>query len=404
MSDIPRASSLPHEKHVLVAGAGVAGPLVCYWLKKAGYLPTLIEKSPFLRQGGHAVDIRGIAVQVAKKMGIYEEICRQRTQIATTRYVDSEGKTLMEQSGEAAGFRHGEEVEIVRGDLIAIIMSTIEDVPRYFQQSITAIRNHDDCVEVDFNDGKKGRFGLLIGCDGLHSSVRKRVFTENEVQLNNLGFYISVFNHPNYLQLRQSEIIFKRYHKLVHVSSDKDADRARTGFLFRSKKTLTDKRNMAAQKQFLREHFQHAGWETDTLLEYMDKATELYFDSISQIKMPYWTKGRVALVGDAGYCASPLSGQGTSLALVGAYILAGELKAAAGNHAIAFERYNSLMRPFVEANQDFGAFISQTYLVDDAETDSKQVDENRMIMEKLQAASGAMCLPEYEDMCRALTS
>lgn len=392
-----RLTSKEKIKNILVVGAGITGPIVCYWLKHAGFSPTLIEKSASLRQGGHAIDIRGIAVPIIKKMGIYDELCKKRTQIETCHYVDRNGKTLFEEQGEAAGFRQGEEVEIVRGDLIEILMQTIKDIPVHFQQSLEAVEQKDEYVNLRFKDGQVMQYDLLIGCDGLHSSTRSMVFSENEFQLKNLGCYISVFSLPNYLHLNHSEILFESNQKLAHISSDKDADRAHAGFMFRSDRVLKDIRNLEEQKTFLREHFEHMGWETDTLMEYMDTSDDLYFDSITQVKMPAWTKGRVALVGDAGYCASPLSGQGTSLALVGAYLLAGELKAAKGDYSLAFERYNDLLRPFVEANQDFGAWVSENYLVADGESKQSEEERNQAIMDKMQRAVNAITVPEYKD-------
>ena len=388
-----RITSNSNIKNILVVGAGIAGPIVCYWLKKSGFTPSLIEKSDALRKGGHAVDIRGIAIDIVKKMGIYDEIAQHRTQLQVCRYVDSEGKTFFEEQGEAAGFREGDELEIVRGDLIHILMKTIEDVPVHFQESIAAINQDEQGVEVVFKTGQTKTFDLVIGCDGLHSSTRSMIFSEDEYQLKHLECYISVFSLPNYLQLHHSEILYENEKQLVHVSSDKDAQTAHAGFMFRSSRLLEDERNIKAQKQFLKEHFSHSGWETDRLLEFMDNADDLYFDSISQIKMPLWSKGRVVLVGDAGYCASPLSGQGTSLALVGAYLLAGELKAARGNYHLAFQRYNSLMRPYVEANQSFGEWVSQNVFKVDRSDNEEQ--RNQVIMEKMKQASNAMSLPEY---------
>lgn len=382
-------------KNILVVGAGIAGPIVCYWLKQAGFFPTLIEKSSALRQGGHAIDIRGIAIQIVKAMGIYEKICNQRTQIETSRFVDTDGNVRLEEQGEIAGIRQGEEVEIVRGDLIEILMEAIPGVPVRFQQSLEHIEQQDDGVEVHFKDGNVEKYDLLIGCDGLHSSTRKIVFSEAEQRLKNLGYYISVYSLPNDLHLNHSEILFERGEKMVNISSDKDPSKAFAGFMFRSQLSLKEPRDPKAQKNFLREQFNHLGWKTDSILAYLDQSDDFYFDSIMQVIMPCWSKGRVALVGDAGYCASPLSGQGTSLALVGAYLLAGELNAAAGDYSLAFERYNALLRPFVDANQAFGDWVSHHFLVAENEFRETEEQRNHAIMEKMQHAANAISLPEY---------
>ncbi len=382
-------------KKILVIGASIAGPTVCFWLKKFGFSPTLIEKSDTLRKGGYAVDIRGIAVDVVKKMGRYEQINTMRTQIKSGRYVDAQGHTLFEEQGEKNGYRQGEEVEIVRGDLVEILMQTIQDIPCYFNQSIDRLEQNDGNVKVLFKDGRSENYDLVIAADGLHSSTRGMAFAKDEYRLASLGAYICIFKAPNYLNLEHSETIFETQQKLVCINSDKHPKTAFASFMFRSDHTLNDSRDEKEQKDFLRKTFYNLGWETNNLLELMEESDSFYFDSITQVKMSTWTKGRVALVGDAGYCPSPLSGQGTSLALVGAYLLAGELKTAGGNYSMAFARYNALLRPFVDVNQGFGAWASEFFLM--PHEVSKEMAESRAAstLEKIKTASHAINLPEY---------
>jgi 2-polyprenyl-6-methoxyphenol hydroxylase-like FAD-dependent oxidoreductase len=153
--------------------------------------------------------------------------------------------------------------------------------------------------------------------------------------------------------------------------------------------------NERGQKKCLRDLFYDLGWESNKILDLMNDSDDFYFDSIAQIKMDSWTKGRVALLGDAGYCASPLSGQGTNLAIIGAYILAGELKSAEGDYFLAFKRYNELMRPFVEVSQDLGAWVQESYLPEGEA--SKEIIEQRssVIIEKIKVAANAISLPNY---------
>lgn len=381
---------------ILVVGASLAGPAVCYWLKRFGFSPTLIEKHHEIRKGGYAIDIRGIAVDLAKQMGIYDKCCEMRTQLQSGRYVDAMGNTLFEEEGEKFGFRQGEEVEVVRGDLVQILMDTIPDVPCHFDQSIQDIQQTDDGVTVTFKDGRNEQFDLVIGTDGLHSSTRRLVFNQDEYTMLELGSYICIYTIPNYLKLKHAEIVFEKDQKLAQVNCDKNHDIAHAGFLFRSTHQLKNIRDVAEQKAFLRETFTNLGWETNTLLSYLEETKDFYFDSITQVKMKDWSKGRVTLVGDAGYCASPLSGQGTSLALVGAYILAGELNKAKGDYAKAFKQYHTLMNPFVEANQEFGADNAKTFLIE--EDVSEAVAEARLnsMMETLKVAANAITLPQYD--------
>ena len=388
-------NTLSKTKKILVVGASIAGPALCYWLKKFGFLPTLIEKNTLLRQGGFPVDIRGIAVDAVKQMGIYQKIVDKRTQLKSQCYIDVNGNTLSKSENEAVGFHQGDEVEILRGNLAEILMQSISEIPCYFNQTVDNIVQHAESVEVIFKDRSVEHFDFVIGADGVHSSIRKMIFTTEECDLFDLGSYISVFSVPNFLNLNHSEMIFERHQKLVHVSSDKNPNTAVAGFMFRSDEKLNDTRDEKEQKYFLKKTLRDLGWKTNELLHAMKNCDDFYFDSIVQVKMESWTKGRVALVGDAGYCPSPLSGQGTSLALVGAYILAGELKAASGNYAVAFARYNTLLRPLVDASQNFGLWASESFLLPDEA--SKHAVESRanMIMEKLQQVSNAITLLKY---------
>ncbi len=381
---------------VLVIGAGIAGPAICYWLRRFGFSPVLIEKSISLRKGGQALDIRGIVTHIVREMGIYDQIHARRTRIECGRFVDTSGKILYEEHGEKFGFRQGDEVEILRGDLVAILMKTIADVPCYFNQSIISMQQNTDHVSVTFKDGKIENYDLVIAADGIHSATRRMIFDKTEYQLIHLGSYLSTFTIPNYLNLRHIDLECEAKHKLVSISSDNNPEIASVGFMFRSQHTLKDIRSEYEQKQFLCNTFRNFGWETQTILNRMPESDDFYFDAIMQVKMNSWSKGRIALIGDAGYCPSPLSGQGNNLALVGAYILAGELKAANGNHRLAFTRYNALLRPFVDANQEFGAWVSTSFLVEDEV--SKEVAEERSskTLAMINSVASAIILPHYE--------
>ena len=379
-------------KKVLVVGAGVAGLAVCYWLKEFGFSPTLIEKSNALRKGGYGVDLFGIAVDIAKKMSVYEKICAMRTQLEHGYYVNADGHTLVEAQGEKFGFRHGEEVEILREDLIEILKQAIKDIPCHFNQRIERIKQDDKTVEVTFKDNKTENYDLVIGADGVHSTTRDLAFAKEEYDLINFGCYSAIFSLPNYLKLRRSEIAFDSNQKFISVSSDKNSAVALAAFMFRSNRRLDNIRNEKSEKFFKDAFIDLDGRQ---VLQYMEESDDFYFDDAIQIKMKSWTKGRIALVGDSGYCSTALSGQGTTTALVGAYILAGELKAASGNYKDAFERYNMLLRPFVEANQELGAWINETFLLEGAV--SKEAVEARTdnIIKKISTISNVIKLPEY---------
>lgn len=378
---------------ILIVGAGIAGPAVAFWLKKYGFEPTIIERKSGLDQGGYAIDLRGIAVDVAKKMAIYDKICEMRTSISKGQYVDNTGLVLKEEEGETFGFRQDEEVEILRGDLIEILMAQITDVPCHFNTEISSLTEHNEGIKVVFTDGKEASYALIIGCDGLHSSIRKLVFSPEEYKIHDLGCYISIFSLPNYLQLQHTMVEFEHKQKIVHVSSDRDTSISLAGFMFQSDNKPKSLREKNAQIEFLSSEYKNLGWETNTILSYAKQSEDFYFDNIAQVKMSSWSKGLVVLLGDAGYCASPLSGQGTSLAIVGAYVLAGELKASRGNYSHALKQYNRVLKDYVEANQAFGEWNSTTYWLSKGNEHNNRTDQ---ILERLQHAANAISLPEYK--------
>jgi 2-polyprenyl-6-methoxyphenol hydroxylase-like FAD-dependent oxidoreductase len=381
---------------ILVIGAGIAGPAICYWLKRFGFSPVLIEKSAAIRKGGQALDIRGVATHIAREMGVYDQICDKRTRIECGRFVDAAGNVLHEEHGEKFGFRQDDEVEILRGDLVEILMKAIADVPCYFNQSVVSLQQNEDKVTVNFNNGKVEDYDIVIAADGIHSATRRMVFDKNEYQLVPLGSYFSTFTIPNYLGLSHMDLECEAHQKMVSINSDNDPEKAMAGFMFRSQHVLKDIRDEQEQKQFLRDTFRDFGWEVPTILNKMSESDDFYFDMIMQVKMNNWTKGRIALVGDAGYCPSPFSGQGNNLAFVGAYILAGELKAANGNYVQAFARYNELLHSFVEANQEFGVWVSKSFLVENEV--SKEIAEERAnkILAMIKTISNGITLPQYE--------
>lgn len=380
---------------ILVVGAGIAGPAICYWLKRFGFSPVLIEKSAALRVGGQALDIRGVATHIAREMGIYDQICDMRTRIECGRFVDATGKVLHEEHGETFGFRQDDEVEILRGDLVEILMKSIADIPCQFNKYIINMQQSDDGVSVTFNDAKVDNYDIVIAADGIHSATRRMIFDKSEYKLINLGSYLCTFTIPNYLGLNHMDLECEANHKLVSINSDKDPNMARAGFMFRSQHVLKDIRDAQEQKQFLYDTFRDFGWETQNILNRMPESDDFYFDSITQVKMHSWTKGRIALLGDAAYCPSPLSGQGNNLALVGAYILAGELKAAAGNYKQAYTSYNKLLHKFVEANQQFGLWVSQEFLVEDEVSKEIAEERSKHILAKIKSVSNGITLPKY---------
>lgn len=343
-------------KRILISGAGIAGPALAYWLRQYGFSPTLIERAPILRKGGYKIDIRGVALEVVKRMGIHSDIFAARTDIRGASFVDSAGRQIVEMSGNDFGLRSNEDLEIVRGDLCQILMSQIEDVECLFGDSITDISQDAQGVRVKFEKNTPRTFDIVVGADGLHSTVRKLVFGTESHLIYELGLYLAIFTIPNYLGLDRWEIEYIESNKWVNLYHSRGNTDAKAAFAFSSPPLDFDPYDTAQQQQLLSRIYAGIGWEVPRLLEAMKEAPDFYFDSISQVCMDRWSDNRIVLLGDASYCPSPASGQGTSLALVGAYILAGELAAASGDYTVAFAQYEKHLRPYVEQNQKLAAF------------------------------------------------
>ena len=340
--------------NVLVSGAGPAGLTVAYWLRRYGYSATIVERAPTLFVGGYKIDVRGAALQVLRRMGVHDAVAAAHTDMQGAVLVDKEGNVVNRMSGDDFGHRAGGDVEIVRGTLCQILRDHLGDVELLFGDTIQGIIQSSDTAQVQFTKNGVREFELVIGADGLHSNVRLIVFGEESRFLRDLGLYLCVYTVPNYLNLDRMEIQYSELGRIAAIWSSRGDANARACFGFAAPSIRIDLRDRVQQQEALRTVYKGIGWEVPRLLEMMPTVSDWYFDTAAQIQMPRWSQGRVVLVGDAAYCASPMSGQGTSIALIGAYVLAGELAAAYGTHLRAFAEFESAMRPFVEANQALG--------------------------------------------------
>ncbi|WP_024761214.1 FAD-dependent monooxygenase [Streptomyces exfoliatus] len=338
---------------VLISGASIAGPALALWLHRYGFAPTVVERAPELRTGGYKVDIRGTAIEVCRRMGVLDEIRTKSTDMRGGSYVDDAGRTIGELPADIFGGRVEEDDEIMRGDLARILYDrTREDVEYLFDDSIAALDEDADGVTVTFDSGTVRRFDLVVGADGLHSNTRRLVFGEEERFKRHLGAYISIFTAPNHLGLDRWETYHAIPQKLLCVYSSSGETDAKNLFVFSAPEDVPyNLRDVTEQKRLLADTFAGDGWEVPRLLGHAADADDFYLDSMSLVEMDRWSRGRVVLLGDAAHCSSPASGQGTGLALTGAYVLAGELARAGGDHTVAFARYEERMRPGVEQNQ-----------------------------------------------------
>jgi 2-polyprenyl-6-methoxyphenol hydroxylase-like FAD-dependent oxidoreductase len=342
------ADALAH-LNVLVSGASIAGPALALNLARHGARVTVVEKATDLREGGFAVDFRGhVHRTVLTAMGIWDEIQARQTHMGRQIVVNADGTPRVDLPAEMMSG----DVEIFRGELAQIMYERTKDRVKYvFGDSIATLTDSPDGVDVTFERGAPRRFDLVVGADGLHSLTRRLVFGDESRYLRFLDHYVAGFGVPNGLGLDRTGRVYSEPGRAVAIGNyDGDPDRSGALLVFRSERLEFDRRDIVAQKRILAERFAGMGWQTPAVLEALERADDLYFDAIAQIHVDRLTKGRVALLGDAGYGAT-MGGMGTGVAIVGAYVLAGELALAGGDHRTAFAEYETRIRDFAKGCQ-----------------------------------------------------
>jgi 2-polyprenyl-6-methoxyphenol hydroxylase-like FAD-dependent oxidoreductase len=330
---------------VLISGASVAGPALAYWLRRHGADVTVIEKAASIRGGGYPIDIRGSAVDVVDRMGLLPRLRAAHINTRRLSAVDGNGRTIAAFSPDAlTGGRKGRDLELPRGDLTSMLYAqTRDDVEYVFGESIAALAPHGDKVDVGFASGGSRTFDYVVGADGLHSNTRRLAFGPESDYHRYLGYCFAGFTAPN-PGLAHEAVLQNVPGRLAALYAVGEQPWVHALLAFASPQPARGQGAEQVREQ-VAGAFAGLGGETPRLLEALRDADDLYFDTVSQIRMPSWVNGRIVLIGDAAYAPSFLSGQGTSLALAGAYVLAGEL---AGGTP---EAYEAKLRDYVRRNQ-----------------------------------------------------
>ncbi|WP_028886738.1 FAD-dependent monooxygenase [Teredinibacter turnerae] len=339
------------QTRILISGASVAGPALAFWLARAGHQVTVVERMSEFRDGGQNIDVRGSGREVLRKMGLEQKVKQYNTGEQGMVFVDEHNEVAAEFEKDAfGGDGPTAELEILRGDLAKILFNETNTETNYiFGESISTLQDSGEAVDVTFESGREDVFDLVIVAEGIGSHTRQKLLGDI-VEYEPYDLYMGYFTIPK---------------------GGGDGDQARwynapggRGILLRPDNKGTTRAVLALQTKpcgyadlsqdeiinVMSEKFADAGWETPRVLEGMKSTDDFYFEEIRQVHCPTWSKGRVALLGDAAWAPGPVTGMGTTLAITGAYVLAGELLQS-GDHTEAFTKYEKIMRPYVEQSQ-----------------------------------------------------
>jgi 2-polyprenyl-6-methoxyphenol hydroxylase-like FAD-dependent oxidoreductase len=378
---------------VLVSGASIAGPALAHWLHLRGAEVTVVEQAPALRPGGQAVDARGVAKDVIRRMGLDEAVRAACTDTAGAYTVDVDGNVLeTHRADDNDGDGYISEIEVLRGDFSEVLYDHTRDSVEYiFDDRIAELIQDADGVDVTFASGDRRRFELVIGADGLHSSLRAMVFGPREQFVRHLGLVLAFYTVPNEFGLDRWAFDCQVEGRSAGLRPINDAQQAIAMLSFPAPDFDIDHRDIEAQKRLLREQMAGFGWMTPRILTHLDDTPDFYLDQVAQVVMDRWSSGRVGLLGDAAFSASPMSGAGTGLALVGAYLLAGELAAAHWDPAAGFAGYEQRMRAYVEANQEIGRMHVQMITA----TEAAPEPDMEALTDLIDRAVNGPKLPDY---------
>lgn len=349
---------------IVINGCGVAGPALAWWLLRHGHEPVLVEQAPQPREGGYVIDFWGLGYDICEKMDLIPRIREAGYQVGEVRFVDAKGRRRSGFDTDVLRrMTRGRFTSLRRSDLGAALYGAVEGrAEAMFGESIASIEEHAGGVRVGFEHAAPRDFDLVIGADGLHSRVRALTFGPEADHERFLGYHVAAFDVAGY-RPRDEDVYVSFTEPGRQVSRfSMRGDRTLFLFVFRDEAFGGDlPRDEAGRRAALRAVFGRSGWECPRILDAMDGVETIYFDRVSQIRMPAWSKGRTALIGDAAAAVSLLAGEGTGLAIAEAYVLAGELHRAGGDHAAAFAAYERRLMPFLAGKQESARKFASTF-------------------------------------------
>jgi 2-polyprenyl-6-methoxyphenol hydroxylase-like FAD-dependent oxidoreductase len=350
-------------KSILISGAGIAGPALAFWLNAAGFKTTIVERAPGLRAGGYVIDFWGLGYDIAERMGIADELKRVGYSMREMRIVGPRGERITGFGTRV--FRElsgGRFITLARSDLARLLFETVKGRTEVlFGDEIVGLEERPEHIEARFRQAGARSFDLVVGADGLHSNVRRLAFGPQPQFEQDLGYVVAAFEAQGYRPRDEDVyVIYSEPSQMVARFALHD-DRTLFLFVFTRDDSSPPTPDLAAQKATLSRRFGGRGWESEQILARLDGAPDLYFDRVAQIKMPSWSRGRVALIGDAAFCFSLMAGQGSALAMIAAYVLAGELARPGARHDDAFNRYEALLRAFIDVKQKGAERFSATF-------------------------------------------